>query len=89
MCRLALEYEVRRQRDILLEGGKVVQQTLLWDPDKGRTESMRGKEEAHDYRYFPDPDLMPVVIDEDWIEAVRRLLPELPDKRRLRFVRAV
>ncbi len=84
---LALEYEVRRQRDLLLEGGKVVQQTLLWDADKGRTESMRGKEEAHDYRYFPDPDLIPVVLDEAWIEAVRRLLPELPDKRWLRFVR--
>ena len=84
---LALEYEERRQRDLLLEGGKVVQQTLLWDADKGRTESMRGKEEAHDYRYFPDPDLIPVVLDEEWIEAVRRLLPELPDKRRLRFVR--
>jgi aspartyl-tRNA(Asn)/glutamyl-tRNA(Gln) amidotransferase subunit B len=84
---LALEYEVRRQRDLLLEGGKVVQQTLLWDADKGRTESMRGKEEAHDYRYFPDPDLIPVVLDEAWIDAVRRLLPELPDKRRLRFVR--
>jgi aspartyl-tRNA(Asn)/glutamyl-tRNA(Gln) amidotransferase subunit B len=84
---LALEYEIRRQRDLLLEGGRVVQQTLLWDPDKGRTESMRGKEEAHDYRYFPDPDLLPVVLDEAWIEAVRRRLPELPDKRRLRFVR--
>jgi len=84
---LALEYEVRRQRDLLLEGGKVVQQTLLWDADKGRTESMRGKEEAHDYRYFPDPDLIPVVLDEAWIEAVRKQLPELPDKRRLRFVR--
>jgi aspartyl-tRNA(Asn)/glutamyl-tRNA(Gln) amidotransferase subunit B len=84
---LALEYEVRRQRDVLLEGGKVVQQTLLWDPDRNRTEPMRGKEEAHDYRYFPDPDLIPVVLDEGWIEAVRRELPELPDKRRLRFVR--
>ena len=84
---LALEYEVRRQRDILLEGGKVVQQTLLWDPDRNRTEPMRGKEEAHDYRYFPDPDLIPVVLDEAWIEAIRRELPELPDKRRLRFGR--
>jgi aspartyl-tRNA(Asn)/glutamyl-tRNA(Gln) amidotransferase subunit B len=84
---LALEYEQRRQRDVLLEGGRVVQQTLLWDADKGRTEPMRGKEEAHDYRYFPDPDLIPVVLDDAWIEAVRRLLPELPDKRRLRFVR--
>jgi aspartyl-tRNA(Asn)/glutamyl-tRNA(Gln) amidotransferase subunit B len=83
---LALEYEVRRQRDILLEGGEVVQQTLLWDADKGRTESMRGKEEAHDYRYFPDPDLVPVQVDEAWIERVRSELPELPDKRRLRFI---
>ena len=84
---LALEYEVRRQRDVLLEGGQVVQQTLLWDPDRGRTEPMRGKEEAHDDRYFPDPDLVPVVLDEAWIESVRTLLPELPDARRQRFVR--
>ena len=83
---LALEYEVRRQRDLLLEGGKVVQQTLLWDPDKGRTEAMRGKEEAHDYRYFPDPDLVPVHIDDAWIEAVRQQQPELPDERRQRFL---
>lgn len=83
---LALEYEERRQRDILLEGGRVVQQTLLWDADRGRTESMRGKEEAHDYRYFPDPDLIPVVVDEPWIERVRAELPELPDKRRQRFL---
>ena len=83
---LALEYEERRQRDILLEGGQVVQQTLLWDPDRGRTESMRGKEEAHDYRYFPDPDLVPVVVDEAWIERVRDQMPEMPDARRQRFV---
>lgn len=83
---LALEYEVRRQRDVLLEGDEVIQQTLLWDPDKGRTEPMRGKEEAHDYRYFPDPDLIPVVVDEAWIEQVRAELPELPDRRRQRFV---
>ena len=84
---LALEYEVRRQRDLLLEGGTVIQQTLLWDADRGRTEPMRGKEEAHDYRYFPDPDLIPVQIDEPWVERVRGELPELPDKRRLRFSR--
>ncbi len=84
---LALEYEVRRQRDLLLEGGKVIQQTLLWDPDKERTEPMRGKEEAHDYRYFPDPDLIPVVLSEEWIETIRQQLPELPDKRQMRFVR--
>ena len=83
---LALEYEVRRQRDILLDGGSVVQETLLWNPDKNCTESMRGKEEAHDYRYFPDPDLIPVVIDEEWIERVRESLPELPDERCKRFI---
>jgi len=84
---LALEYEVRRQRDLLLEGGHVVQQTLLWNPDTGQTEPMRGKEEAHDYRYFPDPDLIPVVLDEIWISTLREQLPELPDTRRLRFIR--
>jgi len=78
----ALEYEIRRQRDLLLDGGKVVQQTLLWDPDTGRTESMRGKEDAHDYRYFPCPDLVPVEIDEQWIEEIRTTLPELPDARK-------
>ncbi|MEN8256338.1 MAG: Asp-tRNA(Asn)/Glu-tRNA(Gln) amidotransferase subunit GatB [Thermodesulfobacteriota bacterium] len=81
----ALEYEVRRQRDILLDGGKITQQTLLWDPDKQATNSMRGKEEAHDYRYFPDPDLVPVVIDEPWIDRVKGNLPELPDQRLERF----
>lgn len=82
----ALEYEVRRQRDILLDGEKVVQETLLWDPDKNRTQSMRSKEEAHDYRYFPCPDLIPVEIGEEWIEEIRKTLPELPDARRERFV---
>ncbi|NIA04372.1 MAG: Asp-tRNA(Asn)/Glu-tRNA(Gln) amidotransferase subunit GatB [Proteobacteria bacterium] len=85
---LALEYEVRRQRDVLLDGGEVVQETLLWNPDKNRTEPMRGKEEAHDYRYFPDPDLPPVFIDEEWIERMRASLPELPDPRRQRFMTA-
>jgi len=84
---LALEYEVRRQRDVLLDGGRVVQQTLLWNPDRNRTEPMRGKEEAHDYRYFPDPDLVPVVIDDEWIDRVRQTLPELPDERRQRLVK--
>jgi aspartyl-tRNA(Asn)/glutamyl-tRNA(Gln) amidotransferase subunit B len=83
---LALEYEERRQRDVLLDGGEVVQSTLLWNPDTGRTESMRGKEEAHDYRYFPDPDLVPVHIDEDWIERVQGDLPELPKARQQRFM---
>ena len=82
----ALEYEVRRQRDILLEGEAVRQETLLWNPNKNRTESMRGKEEAHDYRYFPCPDLIPVAIEEEWIETIRKTLPELPDERRARFI---
>ncbi len=82
----ALEYEVRRQRDILLDGGAVVQETLLWNPDKNCTESMRGKEDAHDYRYFPCPDLVPVEISEEWIEEIRATLPELPDARKARFV---
>jgi len=82
----ALEYEVRRQRDILLDGGKVVQETLLWNPDKNCTESMRGKEDAHDYRYFPCPDLVPVEISEEWIEEIRATLPELPDQRKGRFI---
>ena len=82
----ALEYEVRRQRDILMDGGTIIQETLLWDPDRNCTESMRGKEEAHDYRYFPCPDLVPIVIDDAWIEAIRATLPELPDERKLRFI---
>ncbi len=85
----ALEYEIRRQRDVLLDGGEVVQETLLWDADRNVTNSMRGKEDAHDYRYFPDPDLIPVVIDADWIENTRKTLPELPDERRLRFISAL
>jgi aspartyl-tRNA(Asn)/glutamyl-tRNA(Gln) amidotransferase subunit B len=82
----ALEFEERRQRDILLDGGTVVQETLLWDADKNITNSMRGKEEAHDYRYFPDPDLIPVVIDEKWIAEIQKGFPELPDERKERFV---
>jgi len=82
----ALEYEVRRQRDLLLDGEKVVQETLLWNPDTNRTESMRGKEDAHDYRYFPCPDLVPVEISEAWVDEIRKTLPELPDARKARFV---
>ena len=81
----ALRYEIARQTEALLEGGTIVQETRLWDPEKNVSLSMRGKEEAHDYRYFPDPDLVPLVIDEDWIEAVRKELPELPAQRRERF----
>ncbi len=81
----ALEYEVRRQRDILMDGGTIIQETLLWDPDRNCTESMRGKEEAHDYRYFPCPDLVPIQINDAWIEAIRATLPELPEVRKKRF----
>ncbi len=82
----ALEYEERRQRDLLLDGREVVQVTLLWDADKGVSQAMRSKEEAHDYRYFPDPDLVPVVIDEEWIKTVAAGLPELPLARKTRFM---
>jgi aspartyl-tRNA(Asn)/glutamyl-tRNA(Gln) amidotransferase subunit B len=82
----AIEYEINRQKEVLLEGGAIVQETRLWDQSRNRTVSMRGKEEAHDYRYFPDPDLLPLIIDEDWIGRVRRSLPELPDARRSRFI---
>jgi len=84
----ALAYEIRRQKAIIEDGGKVVQETRLWDPDKGVTASMRGKEEAHDYRYFPDPDLLPLVIDEGWVEEIRSTLPELPDEKQARFIEA-
>jgi aspartyl-tRNA(Asn)/glutamyl-tRNA(Gln) amidotransferase subunit B len=82
----AIEYEISRQKDVLMDGGTVVQETRLWDSACGQTVCMRGKEEAHDYRYFPDPDLLPLVIDAEWIERLRRSLPELPDARRARFV---
>jgi aspartyl-tRNA(Asn)/glutamyl-tRNA(Gln) amidotransferase subunit B len=84
----AILFEIDRQSAILdgREDGKIVQETRLWDADKGETQSMRGKEEAHDYRYFPDPDLLPLVLDENWIERVRKTLPELPDAKRARFV---
>ncbi|MGE5255070.1 MAG: Asp-tRNA(Asn)/Glu-tRNA(Gln) amidotransferase subunit GatB [Hyphomicrobiales bacterium] len=82
----AIEYEINRQKEVLLDGGAIVQETRLWDQSRNQTVSMRGKEEAHDYRYFPDPDLLPLVIDEDFIGRVRRSLPELPDARRARFV---
>ena len=83
----ALSYEIERQKRVLEEGGEVVQETRLWDPQKGITVPMRGKEEAHDYRYFPDPDLVPLVISEDWIKEVKQGLPELPLERRERFVK--
>ncbi len=82
----AINFEVERQIDVIEGGGAVVQETRLYDPDKDETRSMRSKEEAFDYRYFPDPDLLPVAIDEDYIEAVRTTLPELPDVKRKRFI---
>ena len=82
----AIDYEVRWQIETLEDGGKIQQATVLFDPDTGETRMMRSKEEAHDYRYFPDPDLLPVKLDEDWIEQVRTTLPELPEAMRARFV---
>jgi len=82
----ALEYEISRQKEVIMDGGLIVQETRLWDPDNNRSTSMRGKEEAHDYRYFPDPDLLPLVIDNEWIDTVKKSLPELPDAKKMRFM---
>src|SRR5436305_395801 len=82
----AIDYEARRQVDILEEGGRVEQQTRLFDAGRGITRPMRSKEEAHDYRYFPDPDLLPLVLDSDWVKQLRAGLPELPDARNARFI---
>jgi aspartyl-tRNA(Asn)/glutamyl-tRNA(Gln) amidotransferase subunit B len=81
----AINYEVERQIELLESGGQVVQETRLYDPDKGETRSMRSKEEANDYRYFPDPDLLPVELDQAFIDSVRATLPELPDQKAARF----
>jgi len=81
----AIEYEARRQIEILEEGGKIDQETRLFDPGKGETRSMRSKEDAHDYRYFPDPDLLPLVLDEAWVKAIEDSLPELPDPKKARL----
>ncbi len=83
----AIEYEARRQIAILEDGGEVVQETRLYDPNKGETRSMRSKEEAHDYRYFPCPDLLPLELEAAWVEEIRASLPELPDAKKARFVR--
>jgi aspartyl-tRNA(Asn)/glutamyl-tRNA(Gln) amidotransferase subunit B len=82
----ALEYEIERQTALVTSGGRVEQETRLWDAAAGRTVSMRSKEEAHDYRYFPEPDLPPLEVTAAWVEEIRRSLPELPDARRRRFV---
>lgn len=82
----AIEYEIKRQTKVLNEGGKIAQETRLWDSDKGETATMRSKEEAHDYRYFPDPDLVPLSLSPEWIDDLRKTLPELPAVRQRRFV---
>jgi len=81
----AIEYEARRQEDVLRGGSKILQQTFLWDPNKNCSIPMRTKEDANDYRYFPDPDLMPVVVESEWVEKLKETLPELPAARRARF----
>ncbi|PYG03174.1 aspartyl/glutamyl-tRNA(Asn/Gln) amidotransferase subunit B [Thioalkalivibrio sp. ALE21] len=83
----AINFEIERQIDVIEGGGRVVQETRLYDPDRDETRSMRTKEEANDYRYFPDPDLLPVEVDQGFIEEIRGRLPELPDAKRERFVR--
>ena len=82
----AIDYEARRQIELIEEGGRVEQQTRLFDVGRGITRPMRSKEEAHDYRYFPDPDLVPLVLDSDWVEQIRAELPELPDAKKARFM---
>src|SRR3984957_10842513 len=82
----AIEYESRRQVEILENGGSIAQETRLWDTSKGETRSMRSKEEAHDCRYFPDPDLLPLKLDAKWVEDIKRTLPELPDDKKARFI---
>ena len=83
---MAIEFEARRQIAILEDGGKIVQETRLYDPDRNETRSMRSKEEAHDYRYFPDPDLLPLEIEQAWVDDIAATLPELPDARKARYI---
>src|SRR5690606_40955612 len=83
------EYEARRQIAILEDGGSIDQETRLFDPAKGETRSMRSKEEAHDYRYFPDPDLLPLEFDDAYVAALAADLPELPDDKRARFTQDI
>ncbi len=83
----AIDYEARRQIDVIEDGGTIEQETRLFDPDKGETRSMRSKEEAHDYRYFPDPDLLPLEFDQAFVDDLKAYLPELPDEKKARFIR--
>ncbi|WP_136649183.1 Asp-tRNA(Asn)/Glu-tRNA(Gln) amidotransferase subunit GatB [Paracoccus aeridis] len=85
----AIDYEARRQIAILEDGGQIVQETRLYDPDRGETRSMRSKEEAHDYRYFPDPDLLPLEIEQGWVDDIAASMPELPDEKKARFVQVL
>src|SRR6202140_3831180 len=82
----AIEHEARRQIEVLESGGTIRQETRLYDTERGETRPMRSKEDAHDYRYFPDPDLLPLVLESDWVERLRAELPELPDAKKARFV---
>jgi len=82
----AINFEARRQIDLIEDGGAVDQETRLYDPNKGETRSMRSKEEAHDYRYFPCPDLLPLEIEQSWVDEIAATLPELPDEKRARFM---
>jgi aspartyl-tRNA(Asn)/glutamyl-tRNA(Gln) amidotransferase subunit B len=82
----AINYEINRQMEILEDGGRIIQETLLWDADKNKAFSMRSKEEAHDYRYFPEPDLFPVLVNSNWKNELATLLPELPNQRKNRFI---
>src|SRR3989338_7247701 len=83
----AIDYEVQWQIDTLENGGTIQQATILFDPDTGKTRMMRSKEDAHDYRYFPDPDLLPLEVNEAWIDEVKSALPELPQSKRERYAR--
>jgi aspartyl-tRNA(Asn)/glutamyl-tRNA(Gln) amidotransferase subunit B len=85
--REALIYEIARQADVVESGGKIIQETRLYNAHEGKTYSMRSKEQAHDYRYFPEPDLLPLVVDEKWRAEIRKTLPELPEARRARLVK--
>src|SRR5256714_10181212 len=85
----AIEHEARRQIEVIEDGGTIAQETRLFDPDKGETRSMRSKEEAHDYRYFPDPDLLPLEFTQDYVDELRSELPELPDQKKARFIESL
>jgi aspartyl-tRNA(Asn)/glutamyl-tRNA(Gln) amidotransferase subunit B len=82
----ALEYEIKRQVSVIEDGGRIIQETRLWDSAAGVTRSMRSKEEAHDYRYFPEPDIPPILVSQEWIDEIKANLPELPDEKRKRFI---